>query len=129
MTMSHHIFFTSGGAAYNVELSVSAASISFASLDTAIDVAAYTDEDTATVNLLAPAPSWSREVVKTPPGRDIRSQEEAPYREAVHCAPRFRCQHCPHKIVQYQARFSLLLPMKVLSIIPRAVGVVARLRN
>ena len=77
MTMSHHIFFTSCGAAYNVELSVSAASISFASLDTAIDVAAYTDEDTATVNLLAPAPSWSREVVKTPPGRDIRSQEEA----------------------------------------------------
>ena len=57
MTMSHHIF-TSGGAAHDVEDSAACASASFSILDTAINVAAYTDEDTTdTVNPFAPAPS------------------------------------------------------------------------
>ena len=57
MKMSRHIF-TFGGAAHDVEHSVAPASISFAVLDTAINVAAYTDEDTTdTVNPFAPAPS------------------------------------------------------------------------
>ena len=56
MTTSHNIF-TSGGAAHNVELSVAPALVSFTSLDTANNVAAYTDEDTTgTVNPFAPAP-------------------------------------------------------------------------
>ena len=57
MTMSHHIF-ASGGAAHNVELLVDPASVSFACLYTAINVAAYTDKDNIdTVNPFAPAPS------------------------------------------------------------------------
>ena len=57
MTMSHHIF-TSGGETYDVGLIVAIASDSFASLNTAINVAAYTYEDTTqTVNPFAPAPS------------------------------------------------------------------------
>ena len=43
--MSHHIF-TSGGAAHDVKHSVAPASVSFAILDTTINVSAYTDEDT-----------------------------------------------------------------------------------
>ena len=75
MTKSRHIF-TSGGAAHDVELSVAPASVSFASLDTAISVAAYTDEDTTdTDNLFAPAPSWS---CKDPlPVGSFGSQKEA----------------------------------------------------
>ena len=69
--MSHHIF-TSGGVAHDVEHSVAPASVSFSILDTAINVAAYTDEDAAdAVNSFAPTLSWSRGVVKTPPGQAI----------------------------------------------------------
>ena len=64
MTMIHHIF-TSGGAAHKVKYSVAPASASFASLDTAINVAAYTNEDiTDTVNPFFPGSimkSWSCE--------------------------------------------------------------------
>ena len=57
MMISSHIF-TSGGAAHDVEHSVAPTSVSFAILDTAINVAAYTDNDTTdTVNPFAPAPS------------------------------------------------------------------------
>ena len=71
MTMIHHIF-TSGGAAHDFELSVAPVSVSFASLNTVITIATYTDDDTANiVNPFAPAPSWSRGVTKTPPGRAI----------------------------------------------------------
>ena len=66
MTLSLHVS-TPAGAAHDIELSVAPASVSFASLDTAINVGAYSDEDTTgTFNPFAPAPSWSREVVKTP---------------------------------------------------------------
>ena len=57
MTMGHHIF-TSGGADHDVKHSVAPASVSFAILDTAINVAAYTNKDTTdTFNPFAPAPS------------------------------------------------------------------------
>ena len=56
MTMIHHIF-NSGGAARDIELSVASVSVSFASLNTAINVAAYRDEVTTdTVNSFAPTP-------------------------------------------------------------------------
>ena len=62
MTTSHHIF-TSGGAAHDVELLVASVSVSFASINTFINVAAYTDEDTTgTVNPFAPTSSCSRKV-------------------------------------------------------------------
>ena len=69
MTMSHHIF-TSGGADHDVVRPPDAPlSVPFAIPYTASNVAAYTDEDnTDTVNFFNPAPSWSRGVVKTPPG-------------------------------------------------------------
>ena len=72
MTKSHHIF-TSGGAAHDIELSDAPVLVSFACPNNASNFAAYTDDDTTdTVNSFAPAPSWGRGVVKTPPGWAIR---------------------------------------------------------
>ena len=116
--MSHHIF-TSDCADHDVVRPDAPLSVPFAISYTASNVAAYTDEDNAdTVNSFIPAKSWSRGVVKTPPGWSIRnSRGSCSCREVVRFAPCFRCQNFSHKKARHQARSSLLLPTKVQLII------------
>ena len=81
--MSHHIF-TSGGAAHDIKLWVAPASVSFAGLETAINIDAYIDEDTTDAfNPYAPGPSWCHRVVKTS-SQPVHSKvkRSCPYRQA-----------------------------------------------
>ena len=127
MTMSHHIF-TSGGAAHDVKHSVAPASVSFAILDTTINVSAYTDEDTTdTVNPFAPAPPYSCE--DPLPVGPFRSQEEAGRTMKQYALPQVFAVSIVHTRSRGVKRVSFCCSQGNDYHKSRAVGVVARPRN